>query len=333
MSQRRVSFPDVRVTKVPMSELAEIWSTGTAPWRWRNPFVTPAWLAAWWECFGRDRQPLLVRIDTGGRLAGMAPLMVQDGTARFVGSEDLCDHGDFLVAPDEWDLFFPSLLGYLEDAGIHRLSLPSVRPDSAAMRGLVPVAHSSGCRVTVQPAGVSLEMDLPGSWGTYLNSLESKQRHEVRRKLRRASESGDLTLRTVRDPADTSAAMDDFLRLFRRSRPDKQRFMTPGREAFFRALADGLVRAGMLNLTVLEIDHRPAASTLCVDLGRTTYLYNNGFDPAFRSVSVGIVSKLMTIRSSVESGRGVYDFLNGSERYKYQLGGKEVVLSRCVVEW
>jgi CelD/BcsL family acetyltransferase involved in cellulose biosynthesis len=333
MIQHRVSHPDVRVTKVPMNELAQLWTTGAAPWQWRNPFVTPAWLAAWWECFGRDRQSLLVRIDTGGRLAGLAPLMVQDGTALFMGSEDLCDHGDFLVAPDDRNRFFPSLLGYLKDAGIRRVALPSVRPDSAAVRGLVPAAHSAGCRVSVRPAGVSLEMDLPDSWETYLDSLEGKQRHEVRRKLRRATEAGDLTLHTVRDPANTAAAVDDFLRLFRRSRPDKQRFMTPEREAFFRKLADGMARAGMLNLTVLEIDRRPAASTLCVDLGRTTYLYNSGFDPAFRGVSLGIVSKLMTIRASVESGRGVYDFLNGSERYKYRLGGKEVALSRCVVEW
>ena len=187
--------------------------------------------------------------------------------------------------------------------------------------------------MSVKPVGISLEMDLPESWEAYLDALAGKQRHEVRRKLRRVAEAGDLTLRTVRTPAETDAAMDDFLHLFRRSRPDKLRFMTPGREAFFRSLAAGLARAGMLNLTVLEIDHRPAASTLCVDLGRTTYLYNNGFDPAFRGVSIGIVSKLMTIRASIESGRGVYDFLSGTERYKYQLGGKEVLLSRCVVEW
>ena len=64
----------------------------------------------------------------------------------------------------------------------------------------------------------------------------------------------------------------------------------------------------------------------------TIYLYNNGFDPRFRAVSVGLVSKILTIRASIEAGQSVYDFLSGTERYKYQLGGVEIPLLQCIIE-
>jgi CelD/BcsL family acetyltransferase involved in cellulose biosynthesis len=65
---------------------------------------------------------------------------------------------------------------------------------------------------------------------------------------------------------------------------------------------------------------------MCFDYGSTRYLYNNGYDPRFRSLSVGIVSKLLTIKDGIDAGRRRYDFLRGNESYKRHLGGKPVPL-------
>jgi hypothetical protein len=46
-----------------------------------------------------------------------------------------------------------------------------------------------------------------------------------------------------------------------------------------------------------------------------------------RKVSAGFVSKLMTIRQSIEEGMQYYDFLGGDEHYKFQLGGVEEKLA------
>ncbi len=87
----------------------------------------------------------------------------------------------------------------------------------------------------------------------------------------------------------------------------------------------------MLRLTVLELRDEPAASVLCFDDGSTVYLYNNGYDPRFGHLSVGLLSKLYTIRESIERGRKKYDFLKGAEPYKFRLGGRPVPLWRCSV--
>jgi CelD/BcsL family acetyltransferase involved in cellulose biosynthesis len=62
------------------------------------------------------------------------------------------------------------------------------------------------------------------------------------------------------------------------------------------------------------------------------YLYNNGYDERFKSLSVGLLGKLLSIRDSIRSGMRAYDFLKGAEAYKRRLGGQPVQLYRCLIE-
>lgn len=126
--------------------------------------------------------------------------------------------------------------------------------------------------------------------------------------------------------------MDLFVHLFRQSREDKKEFMTDAREGFFRTLATELSQFGMLSLYTLTVNDTQAAAVFCVEIGKTTYLYNNGFDPRFRGISLGVVSKIQTIRTSIEAGQAVYDFLGGTERYKFHLGGMEIPLMKCIIQ-
>jgi CelD/BcsL family acetyltransferase involved in cellulose biosynthesis len=103
--------------------------------------------------------------------------------------------------------------------------------------------------------------------------------------------------------------------------------------AYFRELIDRLAQQQMLRLYFLDVDGRPAAAVLCFDYNGTRYLYNSGYDADFHDLSVGILSKVLSIQKSIEDGCGVYDFLKGAEAYKKRIGGKEVPLYRCLVEF
>jgi len=61
------------------------------------------------------------------------------------------------------------------------------------------------------------------------------------------------------------------------------------------------------------------------------YLYNNGYDQRFGSLSVGLLSKVFSMKESIERGRKTYSFLKGGETYKYLLGGTPVPVYRCKV--
>jgi cysteine synthase len=60
-------------------------------------------------------------------------------------------------------------------------------------------------------------------------------------------------------------------------------------------------------------------------------LYNNGYDRRFSSLSVGLMSKIFSIRDCISCGKKNYNFLRGSEAYKRRLGGRPRTLLRCEV--
>ena len=123
--------------------------------------------------------------------------------------------------------------------------------------------------------------------------------------------------------------MDTFLRLFEANRSDKAAFMTSRRARFFRSLAEEMAGAGAAKLSFLELDAKPAAAVMCFHDPSTVYLYNNGYDHRFRSLSVGLLSKVLSIREAIREGKQRFDFLKGPEAYKRRLGGKPVSLYRC----
>ena len=173
---------------------------------------------------------------------------------------------------------------------------------------------------------VSSEVCLPPAWEEYLGMLTQKQRHEVRRKLRRLREAGDVNYRVIEDWDDLSPSMALFLKLFRESRQDKATFLTTRMEHFLTSLVRGMAQAGLARLGILELNTSPVAAVLCFDYNNTVFLYNNGYDPQYASLSAGSICKALCIKDSIEKGRGKFDFLKGAEEYKHHLGGGEVNL-------
>jgi CelD/BcsL family acetyltransferase involved in cellulose biosynthesis len=174
-------------------------------------------------------------------------------------------------------------------------------------------------------------MDLPPTWDGYLETLNTKQRHEVRRKLRRLDEGGKIDYHFLKGDAGLDNSMDTFMRLFSLARGDKACFMTSGMESFFRSLAGALAGLGMLRLGVMELDAQPVAMIMCFDYNDTIYLYNSGYDPQYDSLSVGLLSKVLCIKESIQEGKKRFEFLKGNEVYKQRLGGREIPLHRCTI--
>ena len=102
--------------------------------------------------------------------------------------------------------------------------------------------------------------------------------------------------------------------------------------SFFRELADSLSEANILRLFFLDLDRIPVAATMCFNYHSTMYLYNNGYDKRFASLSVGLLGKVFSIKESIQIGLQTYDFLKGAEGYKQRLGGQPYQLYRCLIE-
>jgi CelD/BcsL family acetyltransferase involved in cellulose biosynthesis len=185
--------------------------------------------------------------------------------------------------------------------------------------------------VYFSPHDVTLELELPATWDEYLGMLKGKQRHEVKRKSRRLHEAADINFRVVESAELAARELDTFFKLFKLSAGEKENFLTEQMKSYFRSLAQSMADARMLKLFFLEVDTEPVAASMCFDFNSTRYLYNSGFDPRFRSLSVGLMCKILSIKDAIELGRKKYDFLKGAETYKYRLGGIEVPLSYCKI--
>ena len=95
-----------------------------------------------------------------------------------------------------------------------------------------------------------------------------------------------------------------------------------------RSLAEAMAKIGILKMFFLDLDNKPTATVMCFDYNGVAYLYNSGYDDRYRSLSVGLLCKVLNIKDSIERGKRKYEFLKGDERYKSKLGGKNIHLYR-----
>jgi CelD/BcsL family acetyltransferase involved in cellulose biosynthesis len=260
-------------------------------------------------------------------IIGIAPLQWKGGGAYFVGSPDVCDYQDFVIVPGRETEFFNVLLDDLARQGVDRLDLRAVRPDSSVVMSLTQAVEKRGGDVHHEEADVTVEMDLPGDWEEYLAGLDKKQRHEVRRKLRRLWGAGDVQYRCLDVRQEEAGGLTDkFLKLFALSREEKADFMTAQMEGFFRSLAGAMAEIKLLRYGILEVESQITAMIMGFDYNQALYLYNSAYDPQYNSLSAGLLSKVLCIKESIKLGRKKWDFLKGAEKYKYQLGGSEIKL-------
>jgi CelD/BcsL family acetyltransferase involved in cellulose biosynthesis len=320
------------VTQETFETLHSLWLDSEQPLRWDCLFVLPSWLKVWWSVFNNGSTPYLSAVREKNKIIGIAPLMVQGEEARFIGDPDVCDYQDFIVAPERGKDFVEALINHLRGEGIRSLDLNTVRADSKILGEFSRVAENLKCEISCDPEDVTFELELPGTWDEFLGMLTGKQRHEVRRKLRRLNEAAEVNYRVVASSKEVMDEMETFLALFGLSRSDKAAFMTDQMITYFRSLAEAMARENLLKLYFLDLDDAPVAAVMCFDYDATIYLYNNGYDGKYGSLSVGLLSKVLTIKESIRRGKRKYDFLKGTEEYKHRLGGKPVSLYRCQVK-
>jgi len=318
------------ITQESFESLTAYWTDPGSQLRWGSIFVLPSWLEVWWQTFGSGAELYLCAVRQREKIVGIAPLQIRNETASFIGSADVCDYVDFVIVPGMETDFFDVLLDDLRQKGISQLELGPSRLDSTVISNLSSVARERGCEVVpCRQDDVSVELDLPQSWDEYLRILTSKQRHELKRKLRRLWEAGNVDYTIIGESAPD--VIDTFLKLFSESKGEKAAFMTDKMQSFFRSLAKAMAEAKLLRFGILRLDAAPVAMVMCFDYNDNVYLYNSGYDPQYSALSIGILSKALYIQDSIQKGKRRFDFLKGAEAYKYRLGGRETPIYSCQI--
>lgn len=261
----------------------------------RCPFQSPAWMLAWWRCFG-DGRPVVAVTRKGRGLAGMLGCYVLDGVLLPIGA-GLTDYQDALGG--EADALLAAVLAASGTGSCHLTDLP---PEAGLRRAAVPpgwcdsVHESDPCPVLAGPIP-------PG------RLRDARQaRHRAERRAGWRVEIAD---------ADTLApALDAFECLHTLRWPDED-----ARVGMLRRLgAPGLLAEGALRLALLRIGGEVAAGCYALLAPGQLLFYVSGFNPRFAFESPGTLLLGWLTERAREEGRVVH-FLRGDEAYKRAWGG------------
>jgi CelD/BcsL family acetyltransferase involved in cellulose biosynthesis len=307
------------------------------------PFLRYEYLSAWWATRGGGEWPeaelVLVSAREDDRLLGIAPFFSMEHDGRqalmLLGSIEISDYLDIIVRADDLSRFLSALLDFLVSdsalawEALDWYNLPEHSPSLAALEAETVKRGWDFVREPFRPA---LCVPLPGDFEEYLMSIDKKQRHEIRRKMRRA-EGGEQAVRwyIVEEESTLDEEINDFLALMANDH-HKEEFLTEVMRSQIRTSIQAAFHAGWLQLAFLEVDGKKAAAYLNFDYGNRIWVYNSGLDFGYKDLSPGWVLLGYLLQWANEHGRREFDFMRGDEDYKYKFGAskRDVMRARVV---
>jgi CelD/BcsL family acetyltransferase involved in cellulose biosynthesis len=329
------AFPD---------DLEEEWNGLLAQSITHVPFLRFEYLLNWWQTRGGGEWPgearlVIITAHEESNLVGIAPLFhsQQDGKHQllFLGSIEISDYLDFIVRPGDLSTFIEGLLAFLT---VHpdipqweTLDLYNLLDSSPSLDQLQQSVLALGWSFTNAVTNHAPVIHLPGDWEAYLASLDKKQRHELRRKIRRLEEA-EVSSKwyIVENEKTLDEDIDHFLSLMAQD-PEKEAFLTEEMVIAMSGTIKAAFAQGYLQLSFLEIDGQKAAAYLNFDYDHHLWIYNSGLNRDFYSYSPGWVLLGYLLRWANENGRTNFDFMRGDEDYKYRFGAKDRFVNRVTI--
>jgi CelD/BcsL family acetyltransferase involved in cellulose biosynthesis len=329
------TLPELDVLAGPWNALLDVSASHV-------PFLRHEYLMAWWQTLGGGEwQHAELNIIVGtedDQMIGIAPLFLSDDrqgetTLWFIGSVEVSDYLDILTRPEDNVRFCEGLLRYLLESQpeIQRLDLCNILDDSPTLQAFEKVSAVTGWQVQQEVLQHSPYIPLEGDFERYLETIDKKQRHEIRRKLRRLDNSGvSHRLYITKDEERLPGDIDTFLNLMAFDE-QKAAFLTSLMRTHMQNVTRCAFQADCLQLFFLEIDGKKVAGSLAFDYLDRLWLYNSGINPAYSEYSPGWIILAELIRWVCEKHYSELDFMRGNEEYKYRFGAHDRFVKRLLL--
>jgi len=262
-------------------------------------------------------------------------------TALFFGASYHADYATILAAPADLPAVADAVAGHLAAADRHLWDVVDLRrlrcgdPSADALAGAIGAREvAEGWTLNVEREDVCPVVTLPADTDMegYLSTLGKKERHEIRRKVRRAEAVGEIRLDDSMDPSED---LESFIDLHQKRWGIDGLFPdTPGgaqSRVFFRRLFELHGPDGPLRLTFLSVGDRRIAAGIHFETANGYLYYNAGVDPDARDLSPGILMAYAYLARALAAGLRRLDFLRGDESYKYEWGAVDEPIQRLLV--
>ncbi len=294
-------------------------------------FCTWEWQSTWWRTYQAGDLCIVTCRDENDRLVGIAPWFIHhldsERVLRTIGCVDVTDYLDIIADKNHLEdvqRCFAHFL-YEHHDRYDRINLCNIPEQSPTCVSFPQALRALGFKADLVLQEVCPVIHLPDNWEAYLESLDKKQRHEIRRKLRRAEAEAKLDHIVVSAEHDIDKMIDQFIQLMRASHPQKAKFLEdPKNLAFFKNLLPLMFERNWLRLSFLYVNDVLTAAYCDFDYNDHTQVYNSGLIPTENAhLSPGIVLLSYNIRDAIARKKTVFDFLRGNEVYKYRMGAQD----------
>lgn len=285
------------------------------------PFQTPAWHSLWLKTF--LHYPLETYFLSADDKA-IAPFIRNENTVSFSGGAEISDYMDIIcpddLIPDVWQ----EILHFLKKDAIQELTLSNISEHSKTFEYFTNLQKLSSETIRIQKEDTTPVLALPATWNEYLSTLDRKNRHELRRKIKRFEETWNPHGISIQTTEDISI----LLELMKKD-TKKREFLTDPMVSFFQSLNKSF--PSEFELLLLSVSDIPVAIIAGFNYSHSYLLYNSGFNEAQFS-GAGFYLKAKSIERAIEKNFTSYNFLQGNERYKYELGGKDLEIYTITVK-
>jgi CelD/BcsL family acetyltransferase involved in cellulose biosynthesis len=296
------------------------------------------WLFSWWHRIGQDRAPwILTARDPNGRLEGLMALGLERRRVAGRVVRRLAFLGETHVGSDYLDVIARSgneeaiarAFGLAIRAAAPSwdvLDLLDLHDDSVTLLALRD-AFAPGEfdeRVTERYLCPFETFEAGETFDAFLRRTGRRDNYLRRRKWLEKQDGFRITC--ARTPEALARPMAEFQRLHSLrwlSDGGSQGIKGPSVEAFHRDATQWLAERGKVRIYTLELGGRALASVYGLVHGDEFIYFQSGYDPEWRSKSVGLVLVGETFRDAIESGLRGYDFLRGTETYKSDWTSKQ----------
>lgn len=272
--------------------------------------ATPFLSYEWFSCLAQNilrQDPEIIVFEKNSKPVALLPAKLHKNTIQFITDQRLTDYCDILCQSGYEEFTIKQLVSLINQKKL-QLTLSPLKEESILYQLLPNMIQ----RIEIKKIELCPMLKLPTNWDEYLSSLNSKSRHELRRKLRRAS--------IMQINHYTTDDLYILFELMANSSRAKKLFLSEEIKKFFSALALRFEEKGWLRFKVGIINKQPAAVIFAFQYNKKIYLYNSGFDHNFAQFSPGIVLIANDLKDAIAHRITEYDFLRGAEDYKFKLG-------------
>lgn len=291
-------------------------------------FLTWEWLFTWWQHLAEGRRLFLVTLHADGRLVAIAPFVagrrrygpVSFPVLEFAGTGAVgSDYLDLIVRPGYEEAAVDAIADLVARRSV-TLRLGQMR-EAALGRALADRLVAGGWSAARLVTDVCPFIDLSAtSWDGYLAGLGASHRYNFKRRLRNLERSCDVSFERADTDDARHAALEALVALHRRRwepRGGSDGLHTPAIVVFHEAFSALAAERGWLRLFLLRVNAVPVAAFYGFRYHGTFSFYQSGFEPTSSRQSVGLITLGLTIQQAIQEGAGEYDFLHGSEDYKF----------------